>query len=470
MAVLPAVIGLLPMPGGALFSAPLVEDCDEHNEVPPLIKSQINYWFRHVWELTWPLYPGVILATDIAGLEVWQVFLVGIPMMATSITAGYFFILKKARIGAGHTTPSNHRFVVMMLPIITVIVVYLLITLFLPGVGQINKYLPMLIGIAAAILVLQYRRPMGWSEWKGVLFSRRALNMAVIVALIRIYGAFIEARLPGGAMLMEQMRIELNTLGIPLILLIMVLPFISGLTTGISVGFVGASLPIAFSLLSPEAGLAERLGTLMLTYPFGFIGVMLSPVHVCFIVTSEHFKTSLVKSMGRILIPSAIVLAASFAVGMRLDKKLHSIKRVFSMATERKSEMIQDLEEKREEILREIEEYNREREQIKSMLGKIGGEKYSKTDKIINIFFVLLIIGLITLEITTHFLPPYISLEIGVLLVSIKIIWMIHSQHKFNHFQFWILNSLEFRMNNMYSRIKKIERLVTENNSEQSGS
>ena len=104
------------------------------------------------------------------------------------------------------------------------------------------------------------------------------------------------------------------------------------------------------------------------------------------------------------------------------------------------------------------------------MLGKIGGEKYSKTDKIINIFFVLLIIGLITLEITTHFLPPYISLEIGVLLVSIKIIWMIHSQHKFNHFQFWILNSLEFRMNNMYSRIKKIERLVTENNSEQSGS
>ncbi len=318
MAVLPAVIGLLPMPGGALFSAPLVDDCDEKDEVPALLKSQINYWFRHVWELTWPLYPGVILATDIAGLEVWQVFLVGIPMMATSITAGYFFILKKARISAGHTTPSNHRFVVMMLPIITVIVVYLLITIFLPGVGQINKYLPMLIGIAAAILVLQYRRPLGWSEWKGVLFSRRALNMAVIVALIRIYGAFIEARLPGGTMLMDQMRMELNTLGIPLILLIMVLPFISGLTTGISVGFVGASLPIAFSLLGPEASLAERLGTLMLTYPFGFIGVMLSPVHVCFIVTSEHFKTSLVKSMGRILIPSAIVLAASFAIGILL--------------------------------------------------------------------------------------------------------------------------------------------------------
>lgn len=125
------------------------------------------------------------------------------------------------------------------------------------------------------------------------------------------------------------------------------------------------------------------------------------------------------------------------------------------------TEMIQDLKEKREDILREIQEYNQEREQIKSMLGNVGGERYSKTDRVINIIFILLIVGFIILEITTDFLPPYISLEIGVLLVSIKIIWMIHSQHKFNHFQFWILNSLEFRMNNMYSRIKKIERMLS---------
>ena len=318
MAVLPAVIGLLPMPGGALFSAPLVDDCDEKEEVPALLKSQINYWFRHVWELTWPLYPGVILATDIAGLQVWHVFLVGIPMMATSIGAGYFFILRKARIGAGHTTPSQHRFLHLMLPIFTVIGVYIFIMIFFPAVSEVSNYLPMLIGIAAAILAVQFKRPLGWAEWKGIFFSRRALNMGIIVALIRIYGAFIETRLPGGTMLMEQMRMELNTLGIPLILLLMLMPFVSGLTTGISVGFVGASLPIAFSLLSPDAGLAERLGTLMLTYPFGFIGVMLSPVHVCFIVTSEHFKTSLVKSMGRLLAPSAVVLAVSFAIGLLL--------------------------------------------------------------------------------------------------------------------------------------------------------
>lgn len=121
-------------------------------------------------------------------------------------------------------------------------------------------------------------------------------------------------------------------------------------------------------------------------------------------------------------------------------------------------EILENLNEKREEIMREIEEYNRERDQIRAMLGKIGGRSYSRTDMIINIAFLTIILVLFILEITTHFMPTYISLEVSVLLVSIKIVWMIHSQHRFNHFQFWILNSLEFRVNNMHKSIRKIEK------------
>jgi len=44
------------------------------------------------------------------------------------------------------------------------------------------------------------------------------------------------------------------------------------------------------------------------------------------------------------------------------------------------------------------------------------------------------------------------------LLVSIKIIWMIHKQGKLEHFQFWILNSIEFRLNDVSRRMKDIEK------------
>jgi hypothetical protein len=41
--------------------------------------------------------------------------------------------------------------------------------------------------------------------------------------------------------------------------------------------------------------------------------------------------------------------------------------------------------------------------------------------------------------------------------VSLKIIWMIHAQTKVDHFQFWILNSIEFRMNMVSRRIAELD-------------
>ena len=51
-----------------------------------------------------------------------------------------------------------------------------------------------------------------------------------------------------------------------------------------------------------------------------------------------------------------------------------------------------------------------------------------------------------------------LTLEIGVLLVSVKIIWMIHKQTKVEHFQFWILNSIEFRLNAISKKLTQIEK------------
>lgn len=120
----------------------------------------------------------------------------------------------------------------------------------------------------------------------------------------------------------------------------------------------------------------------------------------------------------------------------------------------------EEIFEKEKEILNDLEEYHREREKIKQILGSIGGKAYGKIDMIINAVFLTIILGLFILELTTDLLPIFISLEIGVLLISIKIIWMIHSQHKYNHFQFWVLNSIEFRVNDIVKRFRNLEKLM----------
>ncbi len=122
-------------------------------------------------------------------------------------------------------------------------------------------------------------------------------------------------------------------------------------------------------------------------------------------------------------------------------------------------------EEKR--LIEEIEEYNRERDRIKMIVGKLGGKQYSKREMIINIVLFGVIFVLFVLEVTVHVIPAFLSLEIGIFLVSIKIIMMIHAQQKSNHFQFWVLNSIEFRMNEMHKKIREIEKYIYESKEEE---
>jgi len=320
-AALPAVIGLLPMPGGAMFSAPMVDSADRAGQLPSLLKTRTNYWFRHVWEYWWPLYPGVILALDMTGLEIWQLTLAQLPVSLLAIAGGYLFLLRRIPHNGepGHAPQEGaHSFLTLAAPIITVIATYTAILIALPAVKSISRYIPITAGLFLALIVLQFQRKADWSDWRGVLLSRRTLYMTVLVAVIRIYGAMIEARLPGGMVLVEQMRGELAAIGLPEGLFILLIPLISGLAMGINVGTIGASFPVVMTLLGASPPLAVLLPATVLAYAAGFMGQMLSPVHVCLLVTNQYFKTPLLRSLAGLILPVLFVLLGTYGYSLLL--------------------------------------------------------------------------------------------------------------------------------------------------------
>jgi integral membrane protein (TIGR00529 family) len=69
LVIFPALIGLLPMPGGAVFSAPMVKELGMRSKLSDAQLSFVNYWFRHIWENWWPLYPGILLAAVITEIN-----------------------------------------------------------------------------------------------------------------------------------------------------------------------------------------------------------------------------------------------------------------------------------------------------------------------------------------------------------------------------------------------------------------
>jgi hypothetical protein len=331
VAVLPAVIGLLPMPGGALFSAPLVDSCDTDDMISPVLKAQTNHWFRHMWEFWWPLYPGVLLALAMTGLEIWQMMMIGMPLTLCSVGAGYVFLLRRIKpehAEVAFSAPAAGQGpgpFALLLPIVVVIVCYTTIRVADAGLRHVwqeaprmHRYVPMVLGLAAAILTLQIQRPLGKEQWKKILLSGRAIGMAAVVAAVLVYGAFIEADLPGGQSLVGQMSAEMAQWGIPLMPIIMLLPLVSGLATGVTVACVGASFPIVIDLLGDSPSTSALLATTVLAYGFGYVGMLLSPVHVCLVVTAEHFKTGVLRIGTGLLRPAAVVLAACMLMHLLL--------------------------------------------------------------------------------------------------------------------------------------------------------
>ena len=122
------------------------------------------------------------------------------------------------------------------------------------------------------------------------------------------------------------------------------------------------------------------------------------------------------------------------------------------------------LENEKKNLQIELEQYQKEKEQIRNLIGKIGGTDTTLLDKVFNYSFIIIIAILFTIDFFRHIfhvkvpLPDSFSIQIGLLLVSIKIIWMIHKQTKVEHFQFWILNSIEFRLNDISKKIQNLEK------------
>jgi integral membrane protein (TIGR00529 family) len=314
--VMSALIGLLPMPGGALFSAPMVEASLSKSSVTVEQKTAVNYWFRHIWEYWWPLYPGVILAVALLEVETWRFMSIMAPMTIISIVAGLIFILRPMEKAVNNNKgniswPAIKGFIWEMIPILIVILFIILLTglvgiLKLMSISvKMPPLLSILPGLVASILWVSYVNHAPLSRVRSAFTSRDNLIMLFLIIAIMVFKGVME-----DSNAVFHIRDELISYRIPVILLILIMPFLSGLILGIAIGFVGASFPLIIPLFQ-TGNLMDYLTYAGLAYTFGYMGMMLSPVHLCFLVTKDYFKAGLLGSYRYLIKPALTVMSTA---------------------------------------------------------------------------------------------------------------------------------------------------------------
>ncbi|MBC7130482.1 DUF401 family protein, partial [Candidatus Bathyarchaeota archaeon] len=107
LGLLPAIIGLLPVAGGALMSAPIVEAEARKLDIEPDKQAYVNIWFRHLILPIYPLSPFLIITAALTGTAASAIITRQLPIVAFMITVGYLTGLWRVRNKSNHQSHSN---------------------------------------------------------------------------------------------------------------------------------------------------------------------------------------------------------------------------------------------------------------------------------------------------------------------------------------------------------------------------
>lgn len=382
--LMPFVLGLLPSPGGARFSCPMVEEA-AGNELENVDKAFLNYWYRHTWMDSFILYPGIILAAELTEIPVISLFagmtgfmvlhaLSGLPFLFrarkpayadnvegdTSIVGTISNIASDAGVITGtisgadavvnttdvdvdlnvvtvaNTTDTDSdsdtadadidvvpvanisdgvdtktgtarsvAFRSLLSGIFPILLIISLYMVFLPY----TKYSLQIATFTSVILLIIIKKYGSKAVW-NLIKESAGIKYILIIAGVMIFNEFLQ-----DSGLVDSWIDRLSHLNIPVQAFFILLPFIGGAASGISITYISLTFPI----LLPMGLLGSRTFA-VIALASGFAGSMVTPVHLCGIMSADFFKVKLGKMLKKVIISETfmmvfIVLAAFFLLG-----------------------------------------------------------------------------------------------------------------------------------------------------------
>jgi integral membrane protein (TIGR00529 family) len=296
--IVPAIIGLVPMPAGAVVSGVAVRDIMKKLELDPEQGTFINYWFRHIWEYSTPVYTTTIAASVILAVPLSSVVLTMLPITILSTAAGaivsYNILKKLPTSDSSKSSGMVLAFIQAAWPII------LLVAVILIGVDAIIVFPAILL-----LLIIQQRPK--WNELGKSFQYGLDPKVLFLSYSVMLYKMVIETSASASAVLPA-----LQSLGLPVAVILIALPFTISMITGMSIAFVGIALPLLLPFLVSSTGLDSF--ALILAYTSGGMGMMLSPLHLCLVMSAEYFKANLLKVYKYMVVPSLVMMVVTVLI------------------------------------------------------------------------------------------------------------------------------------------------------------
>ncbi|WP_304089372.1 DUF401 family protein [Phascolarctobacterium succinatutens] len=295
LAVMPAFLGLLPSLGGARFSAPIVEEASKGLGLTSDHQSAINFWFRHIFEFSSPIIPGMIMACNIAGVAYSEFITHLCWLTVLMFSVGWFVLIRPIKADSikeksGTQAADEQGWQDLWLSLSPVILTFVLVVFF-----NMNASVGMGVVTAGLFLVLHFtKREVSLKEVVvGAIDMKMFFNVLCILYFIQILTV---------TQVLQEIVTAFQSSPLPVPVIIACVSFIIGVLTGMSQGHVAIIMPIIAAMQTGSLNLA---GVAM---AFGVAGQMLTPTHMCLVVTVDYFKANFFKTLKPVLIGEVMLL------------------------------------------------------------------------------------------------------------------------------------------------------------------
>lgn len=295
LAVMPAFLGLLPSLGGARFSAPIVEEASKGLGLTNDHQSAINFWFRHIFEFSSPIIPGMIMACNIAGVAYSEFIMHLCWLTVLMFSVGWFVLIRpitadSIKENAGSQAADEQGWQDLWLSLSPVVLTFVLVVFF-----NMNASVGMGVVTAGLFLVLHFtKREVSLKDVVvGAIDMKMFFNVLCILYFIQILTV---------TQVLQEIVTAFQSSPLPVPVIIACVSFIIGVLTGMSQGHVAIIMPIIAAMQTGSLNLA---GVAM---AFGVAGQMLTPTHMCLVVTVDYFKANFFKTLKPVLIGEVMLL------------------------------------------------------------------------------------------------------------------------------------------------------------------
>ncbi len=304
MMFVPALIGTLNIPGGAILSAPMIEESGNRLKLNGIQKNTINLFFRHIGFFVYPLYPSMIIISELMAVPIISIIKYTFFVTLTGIITAYFVLFKNIdnkKVPEKETKDfkiSLFEFISGFLSILIILVLALIFNLAFPYAV-----------LAGTLVALFKNRPQKSNiirhyYQETIDFSRRGIDYQLVftIAGLMAFKSVIETT----GFVNEIAEIILEY-GISLPLLVIAMGLFAGYVTGVHMAATGILAPLFFPLI-PSESIAVYTALLFVTINLGYL---ISPLHLCLALGNEYFEVKIGPVYKKLIIPVLIMIIIS---------------------------------------------------------------------------------------------------------------------------------------------------------------